>query len=642
MYFGQGYSYLQLNMKKLLLPILFSGLCLLSVAQSTLNRVNDPVVISGASISTFNTLKPSAIVGFSYTAGTWQQIPVQVDERALLDIVTPYGALAGTGQGYLPPAPSPNNPKLLFYCDTATNVGADADTLFDADDELVFMSKDAGSLFTGTVYPLGTVAGTCRQVAVADPLDGGLGYVYLFANDGSLTQDAGISYITYTSNVNGTANFPTNNNVTNTENTRIATSKYQWHFASEWVSDELKLMLGTGVDILDRHKSFFANGASGSAGCGRHEGLFSSGENAYITVKGGPIRAIRSYMGAQSGPLTQRTHLFYEGRHDLITNLRVHAIPSIYDAFDYTPAASGMMYRNSLNAVGDTINGKPGTIAAGAQIWDMVSGPQGTLSVIYRNKTTLTSADANFSNYYDDNSTSPASGCTGTQGAWGTAGLGLQFLANVCTDCYTSASFRSLEIYRTLYADSANMPLNTASNYSNQVDSPFQVSITAPQPTANYTINLSSDPIAGGTTSGGGSFASGTSVTVSAVANTGYRFVFWSENGAVVHQQPDYQFTVNADRDLVANFYTITGLEDADEFKAITLFPNPSTGTINIAGLHSGKMHRISIYNMYCQLVESGNIESGTYNFSFANSGTYAVVIAGENGIRKERILIVK
>jgi len=467
---------------KRLLPFLIScGTCFLSGAQtSSLTRVNDPVIISGADLSFFSVINPDQIVGFKYVSGTWSQIPVQVDERALLDIVTPYGALAGTGVGYLPPAPSPNNPKIYFYCDAATNIGVDPVATFDSDDELVFMAKDAGGMYTGTNYPAGVVQGSCQQVAIYDTMSVDTGYIYLFKNLGLLQQNAGVNYITYTSNLSTTTGFPANNNVTNAENTTITTSKYAWHFMSEWVSDELKLLAGNGVDILDRHKAFFANG---SIGCGRHEELFSSGENAFIVCKAGPVRVIRSYMGAQSGPLTQRTHFFYDGRHDLITNLRVHYIPSIYDAFDYNPAANGMIYRNSLNTSGVTIDGTTDVVAAGSPQWEQVSGTPGTLSIINRITTDLTSATATFTGYYDDNSTTPASNCTGTQGAWGTSGLGIQFASNICTDCYGNSNFRSLQLQKTVYADAPNLPATTASNYSKQIDKPFKIVTSACQAT---------------------------------------------------------------------------------------------------------------------------------------------------------------
>ena len=62
-------------------------------------------------------------------------------------------------------------------------------------------------------------------------------------------------------------------------------------------------------------------------------------------------------MGANSGPLTQRTHLMYRDREDVITDLRVHSIPGIMDFVDYSAAASGMTYRSSTLPGGATIAG---------------------------------------------------------------------------------------------------------------------------------------------------------------------------------------------------------------------------------------------------------------------------------------------
>lgn len=451
----------------------------LSFAQnSSLSRDKEPVIISGASLSDFSALEPHEIVGFKYLSGSWTQIPVQADERALLDIVTPYGPLAGTGAGYLPPGPSPSNPKIYFYCDAATHTGADLPGTFDSDDELCFMVKDAGGKFNGTSYPPGVVNNLCYQVMIKDTMLRDTGYVYLFQTNGALQPDAGIHYINYTSNLSGSSGFPANNNMTNAESTTISTVSYAWHFMSEWVSDELKIIAGNGVDILDRHKAFFANGP---AGCGRHEELFSSGENAYVACKTGPVRVIRSYMGAQSGPLTQRTHFFYEKRHDIVTNLRVHAIPSIYDAFDYTPNAAGMTYRNNFNTAGVSIDGNPDVVAAGNPTWEQLSGNPGTLSILNRMATTLSAGTGTFTGYYDDNSASPASNCTGTQGAWGTSGAGVLFANNICTDCYGSSYFHSLETRKTLYMDVPNLSYSVTTQYSQQLDKPLELVIARHQ-----------------------------------------------------------------------------------------------------------------------------------------------------------------
>ena len=78
----------------------------------------------------------------------------------------------------------------------------------------------------------------------------------------------------------------------------------------------------TNVDILDRHKSGFAGS------CARTEGTFSVGGGGFIANKSGPVRAIRSYLGANSGTYTQRDEIMYEGRMDVTTYLRVPPDPA--------------------------------------------------------------------------------------------------------------------------------------------------------------------------------------------------------------------------------------------------------------------------------------------------------------------------
>ncbi|MBO6024092.1 MAG: hypothetical protein J6P83_04480 [Bacteroidales bacterium] len=80
--------------------------------------------------------------------------------------------------------------------------------------------------------------------------------------------------------------------------------------------------------------------------------------------------------------------------------------------------------------------------------------------------------------------------------------------------------------------------------------------------TPTYTIGVSASPSNGGTVSGGGTFEQGQSCTVNATAATGYNFQKWTENGSQVSTNASYTFTVNANRNLVANFqagsYTIS------------------------------------------------------------------------------------
>jgi len=70
----------------------------------------------------------------------------------------------------------------------------------------------------------------------------------------------------------------------------------------------------------------------------------------------------------------------------------------------------------------------------------------------------------------------------------------------------------------------------------------------------NYTVKVSASPTADGTVTGGGTFAGGTSDTVTATPNTGHTFVHWTQSGKVVSTSASYTFTVSGNVTLVADF----------------------------------------------------------------------------------------
>ena len=94
--------------------------------------------------------------------------------------------------------------------------------------------------------------------------------------------------------------------------------------------------------------------------------------------------------------------------------------------------------------------------------------------------------------------------------------------------------------------------------YSHQPEYTFTVTqdrtLVARFAPRDYTITLNASPTAGGTISGDGTYPSGSVVTVSAHANSGYRFNGWVENGEVVATSNNYMFNANADRNLTATF----------------------------------------------------------------------------------------
>ena len=92
-------------------------------------------------------------------------------------------------------------------------------------------------------------------------------------------------------------------------------------------------------------------------------------------------------------------------------------------------------------------------------------------------------------------------------------------------------------------------------------------------PVGRFAVVLSSNPAAGGTTTGSGSFNAGLPVTVTATPNAGYTFTNWTNNGVVASASPGYTFTLNANTTLVANFAVIP----SSQF-AVILSSNPAAG----------------------------------------------------------------
>ena len=86
----------------------------------------------------------------------------------------------------------------------------------------------------------------------------------------------------------------------------------------------------------------------------------------------------------------------------------------------------------------------------------------------------------------------------------------------------------------------------------------------------SYNITATANPTNSGTVSGTGQYNHGTSCTLTATANTGYTFTNWTENGSVVSTNASYSFTVEANRNLVANFTANT--------YTIGVTANPSNG----------------------------------------------------------------
>ena len=83
------------------------------------------------------------------------------------------------------------------------------------------------------------------------------------------------------------------------------------------------------------------------------------------------------------------------------------------------------------------------------------------------------------------------------------------------------------------------------------------------------TITATANPIEGGTVSGSGEYEFGSTCTLTATANDGYSFKYWTENGVVVSYDAEYSFAVTFDRSFVANFTPLF---------SVTVSANPEEG----------------------------------------------------------------
>ena len=123
---------------------------------------------------------------------------------------------------------------------------------------------------------------------------------------------------------------------------------------------------------------------------------------------------------------------------------------------------------------------------------------------------------------------------------------------------------------------------------------------------------------------GGGSFTYGQSCTVAATANTGYTFSNWTENGNVVSNNANYTFTVEGNRNLVANFTAIT--------YTITVSANPSnSGTTSGGGTYTHGQSCIVIATSadgytFMNWTENGSVVSTDANYSFIVTSNRSLV----------------
>jgi hypothetical protein len=154
--------------------------------------------------------------------------------------------------------------------------------------------------------------------------------------------------------------------------------------------------------------------------------------------------------------------------------------------------------------------------------------------------------------------------------------------------------------------------------------------------TINYTITVLSDNTNMGTVSGGGSFAEGSTTTITATANNGYRFVHWNDNNT----DNPRTITVTGNATYTAFFEATSPSDPSDPTQGIDdvnaasvkLYPNPTSGNlyVEVEGLQ-----KVEIIDAVGRVVLSQN--NGTVNMSALANGIYTVRVSanGTTSIKK-------
>ena len=472
-----------------------------------LTRPSDPVVLDGSALPKLLGSDPMRVVAFAWDGTAWHQIPVQVDER---DLVNPgqiyhrppanWPNLAGTSTPYKMLVYTPPANLTAGYTSMPTYTPSDADPTFDANDELSFLAIDYGKAAAASVAaPAGVDASTREEVKASDPIaTAGVCYVYLFRSATLTGGSAGTTGVSYTFSLDsgayldtykmGTASLSPNNSWGfNPEHSMVVTPSYRQQFGDRWLNNGLAVTAvgASGVPILER-THFYATG-----GCGRSENTFDGaasnpGEGAFVVNVSGPVRAIRSYLGANSFLWTVNTHIFYPDREDLITDVRGHAgLPGYGSADDYITGTTGLSYSDPLNS-GVSINGIADTItpitfttgSTAPAMWQMVSGAQGSVVTVRSLDTDI--AGLNVGTVYQDRNPAIPAQCTGDAAAFGQNGVNLTSPVNnvPVTDPTLSSTPGKLVVHRVRFFRGANLPTSDAAALDTQARAPLQVTVS--------------------------------------------------------------------------------------------------------------------------------------------------------------------
>ena len=140
-----------------------------------------------------------------------------------------------------------------------------------------------------------------------------------------------------------------------------------------------------------------------------------------------------------------------------------------------------------------------------------------------------------------------------------------------------------------------------------------------------------------GYVTGGGYYAYGDPVELTAVAREGYRFAHWQDGST----EPTLSFVATADVQYVATFEVDPdGIDDVVLTAHITLYPNPAVGMVTIDGLEPHQ--QLTLIDQSGRIVEQmqATAEQMTLDVSRLPRGTYFVRVASGDRYAVSKLLL--
>jgi hypothetical protein len=348
-------------------------------------------------------------------------------------------------------------------------------------------------------------------------------------------------------------------------------------------------------------------GAGGTVGGG---GTFASGSSETVTAAASSGYTFTNWTMNGSVVSSSGSYTFtVTGNQTLVANFTANPV-NYTIAVSASPAAGG-----TVGGGGTFASGSSQTVTATANSgytftnWTMngsvVSSSGSYTFTVTGNQTLVANFTANPVNYTIAVSASPGVG--GTVGGGGTFASGSsQTVTATASSGYT---FTNWTMNGSVVSSSGSYTFTVTGNQT------LVANFTANP--VNYTVAVSASPGVGGTVGGGGTFASGSSQTVTATASSGYTFTNWTENGTVQSASPNYSFTLATNRNLVANFAT-----NPVTYTVATQINPPKSGSVTGGGsFAAGSSVTVTATAnsgyTFTNWTENGTVQSASPDYSF-------------------------